>query len=355
VDLDLLGALSAASQAVGELGGLGRTLPNPQLLINPFVRREAVLSSRIEGTQADIAQVYAFEAGQLSLPGFEAPSPSSDVQEVVNYVHALEYGLEAIRDRAISLHLMRELHELLMTGVRGQYMNIGAFREEQNWIGPPGCEIEDARFVPPPARELMVALDSLERYIHREDQYPALIRIGLIHYQFETIHPFLDGNGRIGRLLISLLLIHWKLIPLPLLYLSAFFERHRQEYNDRLLAVSEHGAWNEWLLFFLRGVTELSRDAGDKVKRLQDVQKDWRERLSHARGSSPLLLAEHLFSLPVITIPAAVKVLGVTYPAAQQNVQKLVDVGILRRVGDAQYGKVYVADEILHIVSEGGA
>jgi Fic family protein len=348
LDMEWIRALSDADRALGELAGLGRAMPNPHLLVRPFIRREAVLSSRIEGTQADIADLYAYEAGQT-------PAPESDVREVFNYVQALEYGLERLNSLPVSLRLMRELHERLMEGVRGERATPGEFRRSQNWIGRPGCTLNDAAYVPPPVPEMQESLRALEKYLHSDCAYPPLVRIGLIHYQFEAIHPFLDGNGRIGRLLISLLLAHWDLLPLPLLYLSAFFERYRQDYYDLLLAVSERGAWREWLLFFLRGVAEQAKDANQRAKRLQDLQLEWRERLMQARASTLLLrLADSLFISPVVTIPEAQRILGVSqYHSARRNVEKLVKAGILQQRGESSYGKTYIAAEILQAVGEG--
>jgi Fic family protein len=265
----LVRLLSDADRALGELAGLARTLPNASLLIPPFLRREAVLSSRIEGTRAGLAELYAYEAGQ-------PVSPPSDVREVHNYVRAFEYGLERIHTLPVSLRLLRELHQRLMEDVRGEQATPGEFRRSQNWIGPPGCTLNQAHFVPPPVPEMNEGLDAFEKYIHGDDPSPPLIRLALIHYQFEAIHPFLDGNGRIGRLLISLLLAHWNLLPLPLLYLSAFFERNRQQYYDLLLAVSERGACSDWVSFFLRGVLAQATDANRRAKRLQDLQAEWR-------------------------------------------------------------------------------
>lgn len=249
---ELASRLSAADRALGELAGLGRSLPNPHLLIGPFLRREAVLSSRIEGTQADLPHLYAYEAGQLVLPGFE-PSPSeADVREVINYVHALEFGLQRVQELPVSLRLLREVHQILMQGVRGESATPGEFRRTQNWIGAPGCTLNEAHFVPPPPDELLPALDAFEKYIHSGEETPLLLRLAFLHYQFEAIHPFIDGNGRIGRLLISLLLVNWELLPLPLLYLSAWFEKHRQQYYHHLLQVSVAGAWLQWIHFFAR-------------------------------------------------------------------------------------------------------
>jgi len=352
LDWDLAGSLSEADRALSELAGVGRTMPNPHLLIGPFERREAVLSSRIEGTQADIADLYAYEVGQLSLPGLEPAAHEADVREVLNYVRALEYGLARLESLPVSLRLICELHERLLTGVRGAYATPGEFRSRQNWIGPPNCTLNDASFVPPPAPQMREALDTFERYLHKAGAHPPLVRLALIHYQFEAIHPFVDGNGRIGRLLISLLLVEWGLLPLPLLYLSAFFHRHRQEYYELLMAVSESGAWRDWITFFLLGVAEQARDAIVRAKRLQDLQGTWRERLASARSALPLRLADCLFDSPVLTIPQAQRLLGVTYRSAQRSVQKLVAAGILQQMGESSYGKTFLAAEILQALGE---
>jgi len=353
-DAELVHALSEADRALGELSGLGRTIPNPQLLIRPFVRREAVLSSRIEGTQADIADLYAYEAGQLSLPGAKPVPLESDVREVFNYVRAMEYGLERLSTLPVSPRLMRELHEPLIAsrGVRGDKATPGEFRRSQNWIGRPACSLNEAEYVPPPVPEMQEALAALESYLHGENTYPPLMRLAFIHYQFEAIHPFLDGNGRIGRLLISLLLVNWNLLPLPLLYLSAYFEHHRQDYYDLLLAVSERGAWREWVMFFSRGVAEQAHDAIARAKRLQDLQMEWRRRLqTTARTSASLLqLVDELFLSPTVTVPQVQKKLGVTHRAASQMVQRLVRENILQIVPGNVRNRQFKAAEILAVL-----
>ncbi len=344
LDTDLWRALSEADRALGELAGLGRTMPNPQLLIGPFVRREAVLSSRIEGTEADIADLYVFEAGQVA--------PGSDVREVHNYVTALEYGLERLATLPISLRLIRELHARLMQGVRGERATPGEFRRTQNWIAARRCTVAEADFVPPPVPEMEEALVALERYLHGDDVYPPLVRLAFVHYQFETIHPFLDGNGRIGRLLLSLLLVSWGLLPLPLLYLSAYFERFRDAYYDLLEAVSARGAWREWVLYFLRGVEGQARDAVDRARRLQDLQLDWRRRLTQARASALLLrLVDALFQSPAVTLPQVQRMLGVTHRTAGQAVARLVAAGILQAVPGRARNRQFVAPEVLAVLA----
>ena len=347
-DATLIRQLSDADRALGELAGLGRALPNPHLLINPFIRREAVLSSRIEGTQADLADLYAFEAGQLALPGLKPTFSEADVREVLNYVHALEYGMERVRTLPISARLIRELHAQLMGGVRGNQATPGEFRRTQNWIGAPGCTLNDATYVPPPVAEMNAALDAFEGYLHSEDDTPPLVRLAFIHYQFEAIHPFIDGNGRIGRLLLSLLAVHWDLLPLPLLYLSAFFEKHRDEYYDLLMAVSARGAWREWADFFLRGVAEQARDAVVRARRLQDLQIGWRTKYQRARGAGLLLaIVDSLFAVPVISPRQVAKRLHVSHQAAMQVLRRLENDQILKETTGKQRNRLYVAPEIM--------
>ncbi len=351
-DIGLMGALSEADRALGELAGLGRTLANPHLLMRPFVRREAVASSRIEGTETDLANLYAFEAGQMPLPGLGPAPRESDAREVLNYVRALEYGLERVGSLPVSLRLMRELHARLMDGVRGEGGTPGAFRQGQNWIGPPRCTLLEAHFVPPPPAEMEAALNALETYLHSDDPCPPLIRLALVHYQFEAVHPFLDGNGRIGRLLIALLMVHWDLLPVPLLYLSGFFEHHRSQYYDLLLAISQRGAWREWVAFFLQGVAREARDAAVRAKELQDLHYVWRGRLTQARASALLpRLLDSLFDVPVLTIPRAQRLLDVTYRAAQRHMKRLVEEDIVQLVRAGPPVKVFAAREILRIAS----
>jgi Fic family protein len=234
----LISALGEAERNLGCLASLANTLPSPHILVRPFIRREAVLSSRIEGTRASLVDLYQYESAQLSFL-----EDTSDVHEVHNYMRAMDYRLERTKKLPVCLHLIREIHGILMENVRGEHFTPGEFRRSQNWIGPASSTIESATLVPPPADEMHRALDALEKSIHAPSDIPQLVRAGLIHYQFEVIHPFLDGNGRPGRLLVILLLIEWGLISQPLLYLSAFFEAYRLVYYERLLEVSQRGAW----------------------------------------------------------------------------------------------------------------
>ena len=336
---------SQADRALSVLAGVARTLPNPHLLIRPFIRREAVLSSRIEGTQASLSDLLFFEASG------EKEMYSPDVVEVSNYVRALEYGLKRLEKLPVSLRLIREIHERLTEGVRGEYLTPGEFRRSQNWIGPPGCTLMDATFVPPPEEEMKDALALLEKYLHAPTEHPHLIRLAWIHYQFEAIHPFLDGNGRVGRLLITLLLCSDGLLPQPLLYLSAYFEQNRREYYRLLLAVSQEGAWSEWVAFFLRGVVQQSEDAIRRSNRLLDLWMQYRQRLQSPRSSAlTLRLLDQLFSYPAITAAGTARRLDVTHRSAQLNIEKLAQAGILREETGRRRNRIFVASEIVRII-----
>lgn len=350
-DAELVQALSEADRALGELAGVGRTLSNPNLLIRPFINREAVLSSRIEGTEADIADLYAYQAGRQLLLFEELAPLRSDVREVDNYVRALEYGLKRLKTLPVSLRLIRELHERLMKGVRGEQATPGEFRRTQNWIGRPGSTLNEATFVPTPVPEMQAALDIFEKYLHGDDSYPPLVRLAFIHYQFEAIHPFIDGNGRIGRLLISLLLLDWDLLLLPVLYLSAYFESRREEYYDRLLAVSTSGDWNGWVLFFLRGVAKQARDATQRAKTLQDLQVKWRRQLQKARATSLMQgIADWLFERPILSAVEVQKKFKITHPTAMTALRRLEKMKILKEITERERRRLYVAGAILKIV-----
>lgn len=343
---NLVGEIADASLAVGQLAGLGEMLPNPYLLIRPFLRREAVASSRIEGTQASLSDLFFFEAR----PQTES---HGDVREVSNYVQALEYALDRIKTLPMSLRLVREMHATLMEGVRGEHSNPGQFRRTQNWIGPPGASLSEAIFVPPPLPEMKKCLDAWEKYLHSEGDLPDLVQLALIHYQFEAIHPFIDGNGRVGRLIISLLLCERDILPTPLLYLSSFFERHRSDYYRLLLEISKKGVWEDWIRFFLRGVATESRDAIQRTRNLQALQAEYREAIQRARSSALLTrLVDRLFESPAITVSRAAELLGVTFAAAQRNVSKLVERGILQEITGQERNRVYVAKKILNLLEQ---
>lgn len=343
---DLVAKLSEADHALGELAGVGRNLPNPHLLIGPFKRREAVLSSRIEGTRAEMGDLMLFEAEPTREPAI------ADVREVQNYVSALDYGLQRLASLPVSKRLILELHAKLMEGVRGQERTPGEFRRSQNWIGPEGCTLREATYVPPPPEELHACLDALERFIHERAGAPALVRVALIHYQFEAIHPFLDGNGRVGRLLITLLLMVEGRLPGPLLYLSAFFERRRQDYYRHLLAVSQTESWTGWVSFVLEGVREQAADAVERSKRLFDLRDQYRVTVMKLRSAALLLrMVDQLFEHPATNVESAQVRLSVSQSAALKSVKRLVDADILEEVTGRQRGRVWVAKGIREIVS----
>ena len=348
INIDITNCLSSADRALGELAGTGRMLPNPHLLISPFIRREAVLSSRIENTLTSLSDLFRFEAAPTAKPDI------LDVKEVHNYVRALEFGLDRLKDIPVCLRLIRELHGILLEDARGKGAACGEFRKSQNWIGPPNTRLEDATYVPPPVDGMKQALDDFEKYLHAESKLPPLIRLAIIHYQFEAIHPFLDGNGRIGRLLITLLLCEWGLLPQPLLYLSAFFEKHRKEYYDLLVNVSRAERWSEWIEFFLRGVAEQASDAVERSRQLLDLWQSYRQKMQRTRSSALLLkLVDELFKYPLVTIPFTSNVLNCTYVTARNNIGKLVSAEILREMpGMHAKRKIYIADEILKIFEE---
>jgi len=289
------------------------------------------------------------------LPGIDSAARKSDVIEVLNYVHTLEQGLEWIagRDQPITLGMIRELHKHLMMGARGEQAHPGEFRNIQNLIGT-DKDPNNARFVPPPVTQMHDALLALEEYLREPVDYPPLVRLALIHYQFETIHPFEDGNGRMGRLLISLLLVSWGLLPQPLFNLSAYLERHKIEYCDLLLSVSEGGTWREWLIFFLDGVYEQARVAIERAKGLQDLQDDWHRRLVEVGATAKQVqLADSLFRLPWLTIPKAQEFLHVKqYQSARRAVQRLIDAKILEQAGAETYGKFFYAPELYEMLVE---
>jgi Fic family protein len=318
--------LAKATHALGELSGIGRTLPNPHLLIRPFARVEAIASSKIEGTVTTIQELLFLEAE------IDSSKARTDTREVNNYTRALEQGLRRIEELPLSKRLISELHKILLDGVtaeRGGHFTPGEFKTEQNWIG--ARMIENARFVPPPPAQSIEAISDLEKYIHGpSDDIPLLIKLALIHYQFETIHPFPDGNGRVGRLIIPLILCEQKAMSQPLLYLSAFFEKNYDQYIDKMFEVSRSGSWEEWISFFLEGVEVTAKNAIKKSHALQDLHRRYFSKIQAARSSALLgKLVDSVFYIPAITIPIAMIETKISYNSAKNNIQKLVDLGIL--------------------------
>lgn len=339
----LVRALSDADLLLGRLAGEGRRLPNPHVLIRPFIRREAVLSSRIEGTQATLGELLAAEAGAV------VQRSPDDLREVGNYVAALEHGIERLKTLPLCLRLVREVHAKLMQGVRGDHATPGEFRRSQNWIGPAGCTLNDARYVPPPPDALMDCLGAWEKFLH-DRSLPPLAQIALAHYQFEAIHPFLDGNGRVGRLLITLFLIERGILPSPLLYLSAFFEATRRDYYDGLSAVSERGDWSGWLEYFLRAVARQSEDALSRAGRINEQLAIWRQAAAGARTA--LLVIERLAANPFLTVRNLQRDLKTSYNTASRAIAALEHKEIVRQVGQAKRDRVYCAQAILDILEE---
>lgn len=345
----LVRSLSDADHLLGRLAGEGGRLPNPHLLMRPFIKREAVLSSRIEGTQASLGEILEAEVG------VPVERSRDDLREVANYVAALEFGIKRLERLPLSLRLMRELHEWLMKGVRGERATPGEFRRSQNWIGVPGSTLAQASFVPPPPTDLMECLGSWEKFLH-ESSVPPLVQVALAHYQFEAIHPFLDGNGRVGRLLITLFLVERAILPTPLLYLSAFFEATRRDYYELLRAVSERGDWESWLIYFLNGVARQSEDALSRAERINKLLERWRVEAAKTKGGPPsmvpLRLVDMLASNPFLTVKKAASQLGVAFTTAQRGIERLEKAGVLRRVNDAKRDRVYCAKEIFDILEE---
>jgi len=336
--------LDEATGAVHRLGGVGRLIPNPHLLIGPHLRLEAVLSSRIEGTKTDVGQLLRFEAGEA--PNSDA---ADDAREVQNYIHAMELGLLRVHDGfPVSIRLFRDMHEILLAGVRGQHRRPGDLRESPVWIG--GTTLDNAVFVPPPQHEMRIALDDLERFLHEHD-HPLLVQLALAHYQFEVIHPFLDGNGRIGRLLIPLMLVLRGALSQPLLYLSAYFEQHRSQYYDNLLVTSQTGDLMPWLTFFLRGVRRQAREAEERTVRLVELQHDMRSALlEEGRPNSVVRLAEYLSSVPVVSASRVSRILDVTRPTAHSAIEALVERGDLHEVTGKERNRIYEAPRIFDAV-----
>jgi Fic family protein len=340
-DMSLALALSKADSALSELSGLGGQLPNPHLLISPYIRREAVLSSRIEGTKASLSDLLIDEIDEGNLRRPE----NDDIQEVRNYIHAMEHGITLLASLPLSLRLIREIHAKLMSGVRGDKATPGEFRRSQNWIGPAGSTPMTAAFVPPPVHEMTESLGEWEKFLHVRDVMPDLIQCAMMHAQFETIHPFLDGNGRVGRLLVTFFLLERKRLSEPLLYLSAFIDAHKNDYYDLLQRVRTHGDWVSWIRFFLQGVAEIATEAGEQAKELHRLREQYRVQMRDKANALGLL--DDLFINPYMTIGRAGKVLGKTHPTAKAAIAVLEEQKILREITGRQWGRYYVCQPVL--------
>lgn len=347
VDASIAKVLSDADRALGRLDGVASVLPNPDLFVAMYVRHEAVLSSQIEGTQSTLEDVLQFEVEG------SAPERVKDVEEVVNYVAAMNHGLQRLASLPLSLRLIREVHQKLMQGVRGGERYPGEFRRTQNWIGPAGCTLNTALFVPPPPDQMTLALSNLETFLHDRTSLPVLVHCALAHAQFETIHPFLDGNGRVGRLLITLLLCEREILRLPLLYLSYYFKANRAEYYDRLTAVRNDGNWESWIKFFLRGAYEVSLGATDTARAILDMREQHRAAVTKklSNSANALRLLDHLFAKPITTVRVAEAELGCSYVTAANAIDSLLDLGILREISGQKRNRRYRYDVYLDLFS----
>lgn len=343
--------LSDADRALGRLDGSIETLPNPDLFVYMYVRKEAVLSSQIEGTQSSLQDVLTAEAKIL------AADRPDDVDEVVNYVAAMNYGLERLERLPVSVRLIREIHEKLLQGTRGQHLTPGEVRTSQNWIGPPGSGPADAVFVPPPPEEVGEHLSELERFLHNPPELPILVQIGLAHVQFETIHPFLDGNGRVGRLLIAFLLCEKDILQKPVLYLSHYFKKHRTEYYEQLQSVRDKGTWEQWLTFFLTGVVEVSRQATQTSRAINQLRESDRNTITEQFGRTAAnghRVLEHLYRHPIISISETKAIVDQGYQAASDLVERFVESGILTEItGNARHRK-YQYHRYIELFGEDG-
>jgi len=351
MDAALQRQLGDANLALGRLDGAIQTLPNPGHFVLMYIRKEAVLSSQIEGTQSSLTDLLAAEAEVL------ADDAPRDVDEVVNYINALNYGLKRLDTLPVSVRLVREIHERLLAGVRGGHLSPGALRTTQNWIGPMGATQAEATFVPPPPQEVGAALADLERFLLAEDDTPFLVKVGLAHAQFETIHPFLDGNGRVGRLLITLLLCERQVLQKPVLYLSYWFKANRATYYDRLQAVRDAGDWEGWLDFFLTGVATTATEATATARRIIALREEDRTRITDGIvrvAGNGLKVLERLYQRPVISVKEVQEMIGTTYPAANDLVSRLEALGILREITGWARNRRYMYDRYVQLFTDGG-
>ena len=350
VDSEMQKLLSLADRKLGRLDGITQILPNPELFVAMYVKKEAVLSAQIEGTQASLVDV-------LNNPSHESDDRTyNEVSEVVNYVNAMNWGLENLSRLPLSLRLIRNIHKILLEDVRGSNKNPGEFRKSQNWIGPQGCTLETATFIPPTVEDMETSMAELEDYMYEDDDVPALIKIALIHAQFESIHPFLDGNGRMGRLLITFWLCQQEILTQPLLYLSYYFKQNRLEYYDRLMAVRTKGDWENWIKFFLRGVATVSDEATESAKKIIGLQNKYTEVLlqNDKSNNNYTVLLNLLFEKPIITKKEISELLGVSLPTANTMVDTFCELGILYdKTPDKKRYKTFVFGEYLAILQKG--
>jgi Fic family protein len=343
---DILAVLSRADIALGRLDGILKVIPDPDFFVAMYVRREAVLSSQIEGTQSTLEDLLEVELEP------DARDPLSDVGDIVNYIRAMSYGLRRLEELPLSLRLIREIHDELLTDGRGSQATPGEFRTSQNWIGPAGAPLNRATFVPPPVPDMMEALSNFEFFLHDDEERPPLIEAGLAHAQFETIHPFLDGNGRVGRLLITFLLVHRGVLRRPLLYLSYFLKLHRAEYYDRLMDVRRRGDWEGWLRFFLTGVAETADEATLTAERIFELRERHRTLVMEETGPNGLKLLSALFRRPLINVNVATRELEVTFPTANRLVGRFEELGLLVEVTGQRRSRMFRYEPYVRLFDE---
>ncbi len=349
IDIQLADLCSKADRSLGRLDGSAEILPNPDLFVSMYVRKEAILSSQIEGTQASLEDVLAYEA--IS----ERRRLSRGVGEVVNYIDAMNDSIQSLGTLPFNNEILKKAHQILVKGVRGAKKSPGKFRQSQNWIGAPSSDLFTASFIPPPPSEVEKSMSDLEKYINNDKTMPMLIKCGLVHAQFETIHPFLDGNGRLGRLLVTLLLCQQKIMNRPLLYLSAYFKQHRSQYYDRLQGVRDSGDWEGWLKFFLQGIWLVSDEAFGTVREILAMREKHRQLILNKVRSSAngLLLLEHLFMHPLINISDVAKLTYVTYPAANNLVADFVSHGLLKEITGKQRNRLFLYEPYVALLRKG--
>ena len=347
LDPSLLGLLEDAVAELGRLDGMAKVIPDPDFFASMYVRREAVLSSQIEGTQSTLEDLLEQDLED------DENDPFSDVLDIVNYVQAMNFGLERIKTLPLSLRLIREIHKELLRDGRGSKATPGEFRTSQNWIGPQGATLRQATFVPPPVPEMKDALHHLENFLHEDARYPTLIEVGLAHAQFETIHPFLDGNGRVGRLLNTFLLVHRGMLRQPLLFLSHFFKLHRTEYYDRLMAVRLKGDWEGWINFFLGGVALTAREATETAEKLFELREAHRSLIIEKNLSqNGLTLLSHLFRRPLVNINLVASLLNSTFPTASRLVSSFEEMGLLHEITGQKRSRMFRYEPYLALFND---
>lgn len=349
MDNELQVLLSNADRALARLDGAALILPNPELFVAMYVKKEALLSSQIEGTQASLEGILEFESDLTPRDNI------NEIKEVINYIKALDYGMERLENFPMSLRLIKEIHAVLLEGVRGASKSPGEFRRSQNWIGPAGASLRDALFVPPPHDMVDPLMSNIEKVVHSDDNIPALIKIAMIHAQFETIHPFLDGNGRVGRLLITFYLYWKKILEKPLLYLSFYLRKYKEEYYQWLMDLRLKGEWENWLKFFLKGVIEVSGEAVSTAKEIILLkEKLTGEMFSKSIGGAlAVKLLDRLFEKPIVSVSDAAAYLNVSRQSALQLVKKFAQIGILKEITGKQRYRKYIFLDYIDIIARG--